>query len=68
MRTADGQRVFYNTVVPLPLSSSQLLARLRGRFYRQPEALLHDLDTLVSNATLFNGSDEALTKEAEGEI
>ncbi|KAK9864164.1 hypothetical protein WJX84_009425 [Apatococcus fuscideae] len=60
-----SQRVFYSSIIPLPLSLEHILARLRGAYYRQPAALLQDLDTLVSNATLFNGSLSMLTKEAE---
>ena len=41
---AGGERV-YNSIIPLPLSLGHILARLQGRYYRQPAALLHDLDT-----------------------
>ena len=56
---AGGERVYYNSIIPLPLSLGYILARLQGHFYRQPAALLQDLDTLESNATLFNGPDSA---------
>ncbi|KAK9831147.1 hypothetical protein WJX74_004971 [Apatococcus lobatus] len=59
-----GERMYYNSIIPLPLSLEHILVRLQKRFYRQPAALLQDLDTFESNATLFNGPDDALTKEA----
>ncbi|GLC33664.1 hypothetical protein PLESTM_000098000 [Pleodorina starrii] len=60
----DARPVPYNAIVPLPMSLELIEQRLDNSFYRSLAAVLHDLDTLVSNAERFNGADSALSQRA----
>lgn len=64
---ADGSRVvFYNRCVPLPLGLVDISIRLAGGFYRQPDALRHDVQLLAANARLFNDDQAAIIGVADG--
>lgn len=51
--------------VALPLSLTEVGDRLRARYYRQPEALASDIETIASNAAAFNGEDSELAADAQ---
>lgn len=55
-RGRAGGRVYYNTVVVLPLSLADVRARLQSGYYRSLKALQHDMHTIANNAAVYNGS------------
>ena len=59
---------FYNRRVALPIGLSDVAARLHMKYYRQPDALLHDLKTIAINAAIFNGQDSAIATEARNMV
>lgn len=42
------------------------MERLTSGFYRHSTAVLHDISTIASNASLYNGEDSVIAKEAQG--
>lgn len=68
MFVVAGATYFYNRVVPLPLSMSEVYERLLCSYYRQPEAVIHDIQTIVENAGLFNGEESDVAHVASGQF
>ena len=64
---AGGDKAFYNRSVALPLGLSDVGRRLRSGYYRQPQALLHDIRTIRDNAATFNAEGSSIIEVAEGE-
>lgn len=59
-------RVYYNNLVALPLSLSTIQERLQAPvYYRQLEAVKWDIKIIVDNASLFNGHDSEISKQAQ---
>lgn len=48
-----GQRAWYTSFVPLPMSVGLILTRAEGHWYRSTEQMLEDCELLVVNATMF---------------
>ena len=61
-----GAKIFYNTLVALPMSLSLMKDRLEQRYYRQVEGWLGDVATIQGNARAFNGDDSPVTEAAAG--
>ena len=61
-----GTKIFYNTLVALPMSLSLMSDRLEQKFYRQLEGWLGDVATIEANARAFNGDDSSVTEAAAG--
>lgn len=59
--------VYYNKVVPLPLSLSDIRQRVTEGYYRQVEGVRHDVLTIANNAVLFNKPESDAAALAEGE-
>ena len=63
-----GRCEFYNRRVPLPIGLADIAARLQMNYYRQPDALRHDLSTIESNASDFNGENSDITTDARAMV
>ena len=61
---ALGRTEWYNRLVALPLSLSELSVRLLLCYYRQPAAVANDLATIADNAATYNGAGDDLAKDA----
>ena len=62
-----GGILFYNQVVPLPMSLLIIQARLENNYYRHRQAVRTDAELIASNADVFNGSRSAIAKAGRGE-
>jgi len=60
----SGRKEYYNRRVPLPLGLMDIVTRLHLRYYRQKEALQHDIRTISDNAAVFNGSSSDIAADA----
>ena len=47
---------YYNRLVPVPLSMAEIQERVLLGYYRQVDAIIHDIKTIAGNAVLFHGS------------
>lgn len=65
-RGMSGRREYYNRRVPLPFGLMDVATRLHLNYYRQKEALLHDVRTIADNAATFNGEQSAIAIDARG--
>ena len=63
-KSAQGRTEYYNRRVALPLGIMEIATRLHLRYYRQKEALQHDLRTISDNAALFNGPSSPVSIDA----
>lgn len=63
--TREGEVVFYNRRVPVPLGLRDVVARLRAGYYRSAPALLFDINALYCNACRFNGTYSAQGLEVD---
>ena len=55
-------------MVPLPLALPDLVDRLRNNYYRHVGALQHDVNTIASNAELYNGAGSDVASTAAGNL
>lgn len=60
---AEGE-MFYNQVVPLPMSLLIIQARLQNNYYRQAKAVKADAQLIAENAAKFNGYNSAIARNA----
>lgn len=51
----------------LPLGLSDIARRLESGYYRQPAAVLHDIQTIHANAATFNAEGSEIIEVAEGD-
>lgn len=57
-------RRYYCSVVALPLGLATLSARVSSGYYRTPQAVRHDAETLRQNSVAFNGMGSPTTEAA----
>lgn len=55
----------YHSIVPVPIDLSCIERRLRNGYYRQINALIHDLDLLEKNCVLYNMDDSPIVHHAK---
>jgi hypothetical protein len=63
-RSLNGRQEYYNRRIPLPLGLMDIVTRLHLRYYRQKEALQHDIRTISENAAIFNGPSSDISADA----
>jgi len=63
-RSLNGRQEYYNRRIPLPLGLMDIVTRLHLRYYRQKEALQHDIRTISDNAAVFNGRSSDIAADA----
>eukprot|EP00210_Caulerpa_lentillifera_P006495 g6205.t1 len=58
-------RIYYNRVIPLPISLSTIQMRLEEPcYYTNIQSFKHDLETIVGNAELFTGPESGVSMQA----
>jgi Bromodomain len=62
---ANGRHVYYNTLVPLPLSVGIIMSRAESRWYRTLAQMRVDVELLVHNAALFYAPSSRVLQEAQ---
>ena len=63
-RSIRGRSEYYNRRVPLPLGLFDIISRIGTQYYRQKEALQHDIRTISDNARLFHGGRSGVASAA----
>ena len=58
--------MYYNSMVPLPMSLSLVRERLGQGYYRQVQGVMGDVATIAGNARAFNGDHSQVTDLAAG--
>ena len=61
-----GALMYYNTMVPLPMSLSLIRDRLEQGYYRQVQGVMGDVASIEGNARAFNGEDSQVADLAAG--
>lgn len=61
-----GQRAWYTSFIPLPMSVGLILTRAEGHWYRSTEQMLEDCELLVVNATMFYLDKNPINQDAHG--